>query len=462
VALDAILESKRAEVARAKQERPVARLLDGLRPTRRDLQGAIGGARTGFILECKRRSPSEGAIREDADPVAVARAYAPFADAVSVLTDRPFFGGSLEDLGRVREAIDLPVLRKDFVLEPYQVVEARAAGADAVLLMLSVLDDQLWQACAAAAAECGMAALTEVHTDAEFDRALALDAAVIGINSRDLRTLEVDIGLIERLAPRVPSDRRIVAESGIRSHADVLALRDGCDAFLVGTSLMREPDLDGAIRAVVFGAVKVCGLRRGEDARAAREAGATWGGLVFAADSPRRVDLDSARAVRDAAPLRWAGVFVNETPEWVGTLATELSLEAVQLHGEETPETVAAVKAAVPEGCEVWKAVRLPAGSRAPRLAETGADRLVLDGFHPDARGGTGTRFDWNIAASHPDRERIILAGGLGPDNARIADAVGAGLLDVSSGVEDSPGIKSRARLDAFFAALRGTGRERR
>ena len=134
--LDVIIESKRAEVERAKRERPVASLLDGLSASDRDFQAAIGRRRTGFVLECKRRSPSQGAIREDADPTAVAADYAPFADAISVLTDGPFFGGSLDDLTRVRESVTVPVLRKDFIVEPYQVVEARAAGADAVLLML--------------------------------------------------------------------------------------------------------------------------------------------------------------------------------------------------------------------------------------------------------------------------------------------------------------------------------------
>jgi indole-3-glycerol phosphate synthase/phosphoribosylanthranilate isomerase len=459
--LDAIVESKRAEVERAKRERPVARLLEGLRPSDRDFQGAIGRRRTGFILECKRRSPSEGTIREGADLLSVARAYAPFADAISVLTDGPFFGGSLDDLTRVSESVSVPVLRKDFVVEPYQVVEARAAGADAVLLMLSVLGDLVWRACAAVATECGMGTLTEVHTEEELERALALEAPVIGINSRDLQTLKVDLRVIDRLAPRVPVDRLLVAESGIRSRADVAALRDRTDAFLVGTSLMRDPDPAAATRRLFFGEVKVCGLTRPEDARAAWETGASWGGLVFAAESPRGVDVERARTVRAAAPLRWAGVFVNDRPTEIAKLARALDLDAVQLHGDESPEEVAATRDRLHDGCEIWKAVRVRRDVPVPRLAETGADRLLLDAYHRDARGGTGARFDWSVAASHPDLDRVVLAGGLSPDNAIIADAVGAGLLDVSSGVEDAPGIKSPAKLGAFFESLRGTGRDR-
>jgi indole-3-glycerol phosphate synthase/phosphoribosylanthranilate isomerase len=302
--------------------------------------------------------------------------------------------------------------------------------------------------------------LTEVHTRAELDRAVALGAEVIGINSRDLRTLEVDLGVIRDLAPRVPPDRVVVAESGINSHADVRALRGCADAFLVGTSLLREADTELAVRRLVFGEVKVCGLTRPEDARAAWEAGASWGGLIFAAESPRRVSPERAAEVRRGAPLRWAGVFVNEAPERVGRIALDLRLDAVQLHGEESPQVVAAVRPLLPPGCEVWKAVRVR--DEAPRLAETGADRMILDGWRPGARGGTGDRFDWSVVAGHPDRERILLAGGLTPEVASGAGELGFGALDVCSGVEEAPGIKSRARLAGFFAALRGPGRQRR
>jgi indole-3-glycerol phosphate synthase/phosphoribosylanthranilate isomerase len=248
-----------------------------------------------------------------------------------------------------------------------------------------------------------------------------------------------------------------VAESGFRSHADVLALRDRADAFLVGSALMRAGHLERAVRRLIFGEVKVCGLTRAVDARAAWRAGASWGGLVFAGESPRRIVVTRARSVRAAAPLRWAGVFVNEQPQRIARIAGELRLDAVQLHGEESPAQVAAVRRVVPRGCEVWKAVRVKEDRVTPPLASSGADRLLLDAHHPGARGGTGRRFDWSVVAALPDRERLILAGGLAVENAQRADAVGVGMLDVSSGVEEAPGHKSPSRLDAFFAALRGT-----
>jgi indole-3-glycerol phosphate synthase/phosphoribosylanthranilate isomerase len=454
--LDRILRQTREDVAR---RRRTASDPGGLAPSERSLAAALGRPHTGFILECKRASPSEGVIRADYDPAAIATACAPFADALSVLTDGPFFQGSPDHLRAARAAAPVPVLCKDFVVDPWQVAEARAWGADAVLLMLSVLDDAGWEACARRAGEVGIETLTEVHDEAELARALRLGAPVIGINNRDLRTLAVDRDVVRRLAPRVPRDRLVVCESGIRHHGDARALRPLVDAFLVGTSLMRAPDLAAAVRRLVFGVTKVCGLTRPEDAAAAWAAGATHGGLIFAPESPRRVDLARARAVAEAAPLAWVGVFVNADPARVAASATALGLAAVQLHGEESPDYVAALRPLLPAGCEVWKAARVR--DRVPPLAATGADRLLLDAWRRDRRGGTGERFDWALLDGHADRDRLILSGGLTPEQAAAADELDLFALDVNSGVEQAPGLKSPDLLAAFLAARRGQGRER-
>ena len=454
--LPAILAAKRAEVARLMRERPVFRMLGELpAPPRPFLRRPL--ERAAFILEVTRRSPSAGVLREDYDPAALARSFASVGDAVSVLTEGPFFGGALDDVRAVRQAVDLPVLRKDFVVEPWQVVESRWAGADAVLLMLSVLDAAAFAECAAAARERGMAVLTEVHTEAEMDRALTLGVPIVGINNRDLTTLEVDPGTVTRLAPRVPAGVLVVAESGIGARAEVRALRPFADAYLVGTALRRDPDPAAVARRLAYGEVKICGLARGEDARAAWECGASWGGFILAPESPRCVSVEGALALRASAPLRWAAVFVDEAPERVAAVARDLRLDAVQLQGDEGREVIAAVRRGLPPGCEIWKAVR--ADRPIPSVAESPADRLLVDTPDAAARGGTGRRFDWSVVAGHPDRDRLILAGGIDAGNARAAEAVGAGMLDVSSGVEEAPGRKSRGRLEALFAALRGGGR---
>lgn len=454
MALDAIVAHARADVAQRKAAGPS---WDDCAPSDRSLEAALRTPRTSFVLECKKASPSRGLIRANYDPVTIARVYAVHADAVSVLTNTRYFDGSHAHLRAVREAVSLPVLCKDFIVDPWQVREARGHGADAVLLMLSVLDDDGWRRCAAQAAALNVDVLTEAHTEEELARAVTLGARIIGINNRDLRTLTVDCDVTRRLAPRVPGDRVVLSESGIESHADVVALRDLCHGFLVGTSLMREPAIDRAVSRLIFGVTKVCGLTRPEDATLARDAGATHGGLIFAPESPRHVTPELARRIRAAADLEWVGVFVNADAEVIASTARDLHLAAVQLHGEETPERVATVRALLPDATAVWKAVRIR--DRVPSLAESGADRLVLDTWSSTARGGTGHTFNWDLLRGNPDLGRSLLGGGLTPARAAAADALGAWGLDVNSGVESAPGHKDPDRVRDFLAARRGRGR---
>jgi indole-3-glycerol phosphate synthase / phosphoribosylanthranilate isomerase len=450
--LDDVVVRKRAEIEARRRRHPVAELEQRAVSSTRSLGAALGRPGLRFVLECKQASPSTGVLRADYDPAALARSFAGVADAISVLTDGPWFRGSLDHLAAVRRATQLPLLCKDFILDPFQVLEARVHGADAVLLMLSLLDDAGYRRAARAAAALGMDVLTEVHDDAELDRALRLDARIIGINNRNLATLAVDRGTAARLASRIPRDRLIVCESGIRHRADVDAVAGQVDAFLIGTGVMREARPDLAARAIAFGPVKVCGLMTPDDAALAHAAGATLGGVVFAAESPRRVDERQAAAIA-AGPLPLVGVFVNEPIERTVELARRLALAAVQLHGEETAEHVAAVRSALPPTTEVWKAMRV--ADRIPPVP-AGADRMLLDARHASLRGGTGRRFDWQLLQGLAGRERLVLAGGLDAGNVREAQRLGFGALDVSSGVESAPGVKDPARLDAFFGALRG------
>ncbi|MGA0919807.1 MAG: bifunctional indole-3-glycerol-phosphate synthase TrpC/phosphoribosylanthranilate isomerase TrpF [Gemmatimonadaceae bacterium] len=449
--LETILARTRADLAVRRAVRPLDALRRACVPSDRDFVGALRGPRAAFILEHKRASPSEGVIRTGHDPVAIARAYAPFAAAISVLCDAPFFHGGLDDLRAIRTAVSVPVLCKDFVVDPYQVVEARAAGADAILLMLSVLDDDAYRACAAVAHEVGIATLTEVHDEAELTRAIAVGAPVIGINNRDLRTLRIDRETTRRLAPLVPDGRIVVSESGIRHHQDVRELAPFVDAFLIGSSLMRESDIALATRRLCVGMTKVCGLTRPEDAVAAYQAGATHGGVIFAARSPRCVTLEQAATVRAAAPLIGVGVFVDAPPEQILTAVDRLALGAVQLSGDESPAMVRALRAALPPTVEVWKALHVQ--DTLPDTAAYPVDRILLDTFAPGQHGGTGRRFDWSLLAEHPDRDRIVLAGGISPENVGEAVATGVGAIDVNSGVEQAPGIKDAAKLRHLFLA---------
>ena len=250
--LDKIVVAKRKEVEQAKAARPAAELRAGLKdaPPVRDFFAALAAeGPIKLIAEVKKASPSVGLIRADFDPVAIAEIYAAHgASCISVLTDEPHFQGRLEYLTAVRAAVPIPVLRKDFILDSYQLVEARAAGADAVLLIAECLDDCNLRKLFNETCELGMTPLVELYEPANLPRVLEAGATLIGVNNRNLHTFEVDLGHTIRLRRDVPDNCVLVGESGIKTHADVEKLESaGVDAILVGESLMREPDIGAAV-----------------------------------------------------------------------------------------------------------------------------------------------------------------------------------------------------------------------
>ena len=223
---------------------------------RRRLRHALESRRPAVIAECKRRSPSKGVLREPYDPVTIARGYAAAgAAAISVLTNERFFGGSLDDLRAVRASVPIPVLRKDFVIDEYQLDEARAAGADAVLLIVAALPSARLDELHRAALERGLDVLTEIHDEAELDVALGIGAQIVGVNNRNLRTFVTDLAVSERIARRVPKGTLLVAESGLRDGADLARLeRSDIHAFLVGEAFMKAPVPGDALAAMIAGA----------------------------------------------------------------------------------------------------------------------------------------------------------------------------------------------------------------
>lgn len=448
------------EIASAKKQEISSRFdgvaLDGLRSgarkTGRSLIGQIQKPGSSFILEIKKASPSAGAIRSDADAGAIARGYSGVADALSVLTDHKFFGGSADDLKAARAAFDAPILAKDFFIDRRQVVEARISGADAVLVMLSLLDDERAREIIDEAQALGMDVLVEVHDEREMRRALALDAPLIGINNRDLRDLTIDLAATERLAG-LARDHLLVAESGIDSRADVDRLSGLVNGFLVGSALMRSERPAEAARTLIFGRVKLCGLTIPDDVRAGRPA--TFAGFVFVPGSPRNLTAEQAAPLAGLARCQGVlptGVFRNAPLSVVADLATLLNLHAVQLHGNEDVEYVRALRRQLSQDCEIWTAVSV---GRSPH-PNRGGDRILFD----NGNGGTGRTFDWDLIQRHPDLPKALVAGGIGPSNARSASRLGAYAIDAGSALDVMPGMKSPVKTRAFFEALRPACRE--
>ena len=257
--LQEICAVKREHVAACKRRRPMNAVLDeaGAAPPTRGfaarLQHARGRGHYGLIAEIKRASPSKGLIREDFNPIELARDYeAGGATCLSVLTDPPYFQGDDDHLSTARAAVGLPVLRKDFMLDPYQIAEARAIGADCILLIMAALDDALAGELAALAGELAMDVLIEVHDELELERALRVGDGPIGINNRNLRTLKTDIATTRRLAPLVPRDRLVVGESGLSSPEDLASMEAvGVTSFLIGEALMSQHDVRAATAALL-------------------------------------------------------------------------------------------------------------------------------------------------------------------------------------------------------------------
>jgi indole-3-glycerol phosphate synthase len=251
--LDNILANTVQEVAERQKARPLAQVREAARsaPPARDFANALRRETVALIAEVKHASPSKGVLIEDFDPLRLGTTYAEHgAAAISVLTDARFFQGHLDDLTRVRGAVDIPILRKDFIVDPYQIYEARAAGADAILLIAAALGDAQLADLHALAHEVGLAALVEVHNEAELARAAAIGAPLLGVNNRDLKTFTVDLGTTARLASLAPEGATLVAESGVRDAADVRRMGAlGAHAVLVGEALVKSGDLARAVRA---------------------------------------------------------------------------------------------------------------------------------------------------------------------------------------------------------------------
>jgi tryptophan synthase beta subunit len=486
--IEQIAARRRADILAAVEESGPGVLAEAgsATPPPRPIAERLAAPGLHLIAEIKRSSPSAGQIAAgDEDIIARARAYeAGGAVAISVLCEPHWFGGSIDDLRAVRAAVAVPVLAKDFVVEEIQLRMLRAAGADLVLLLAVLHSGKQLGRLVDEAFKLGLEPLVEVHDARELDRALATDARLIGVNNRDLRTLDVDVERASRLREHVPDDRLVIAESGVRDPAIVGRWRAlGFDAALVGEALVRSADPAAAVRSfVAAGAapndpanvarrvtVKICGVTDEAGVLAAIAAGADAIGLNVVAGTPRALDLDEAASLarfgRSAGGSRRpqiVAVTADATPSVLQAVVDAIDPDVVQLSGDEQVSVVRAIPR------RTWKVLHLPVAdpadvkraagnvvARGRAWLDAGADGLLLDtagGAHP---GGTGVRASERLAAAVARELPITLAGGLHPGNVAAAlRAIPAIGVDVASGTEGPRVAAERPRKDPFRVAL--------
>ncbi len=459
-------------------------------PAERTVPLASFGRSPFIIAEIKRSSPSKGKIDSIFDPVKQAHTYKSAGlKSVSILTEEEHFSGSLEDLLAVKSALpSLAVLRKDFLLTREDIEVSYRAGADAVLLIARILEQDQLEGLYRRTVELGMTALVELHSSEDLRKAAALQPAFVGINSRDLSTFRVDPAHPITLKGQISWPAAVVYESGIRNRETaMLPGRSGFAGILVGEAAVRSPaQVPEIIRGFETGRakysgcpaeerprsgyfwsdlfrrprgdspyIKMCGLTRLEDVQAADEAGADLLGFILAEVSPRATTPEFIRSVGPTRALKVAVVVGTDSQVMpaVRRLLQEGAIDAVQFHGSETPEVCAA--AAYP----YYKALPLREAADIDRIGEYHCPRVLVDAYHQGHSGGTGKRIDGALAAAAADRGPLWLAGGLNPDNiAEVVREYHPELLDASSGLETAPGIKDPALIRRFIHNLRTAG----
>ena len=486
--LDKIVEATKIRVAQEKQvEMPEAVKAAALAlpsDTGFPFEAALRQQDFNFICEVKKASPSKGIIAEHFPYLDIAKEYeVAGAAAISVLTEPDFFKGDKKYLQEIASTVKIPVLRKDFIIDEYQIYQAKVWGASAILLICACLDVPTLTKFRELADSLGLSSLVEAHDENEVQMAIDCGARIIGVNNRNLKDFTVDVQNSVRLRNLVQDDVIFVSESGLETPEDIQVLRDNnIGVALMGETFMRSPNKVEKL-AYLYGPtyytpkVKMCGISKVETISAIVDAKPDYMGLVFA-PSKRQVTVDQAKTLveelykqnvvgnnseaeqtepvttLDTASfetIKTVGVFVNETVENLLKIAEEVKLDVIQLHGDEDESFIQILKEQ--SNVEVWKAVQVRSAADAEKWIDSSADMLLFDAYHKDERGGTGEVFDWS---SLDEFERpFMLAGGIDSTNvARAIRTVRPYGIDISSGIE-TKGVKDNEKMKAFTNIVR-------
>ena len=481
--LDTIVEATKIRVAQEKQvESPEAVKAAALAlpsDTGFPFEAALRQQDFNFICEVKKASPSKGIIAEHFPYLDIAKEYeVAGAAAISVLTEPDFFKGDKKYLQEIASTVKIPVLRKDFIIDEYQIYQAKVWGASAILLICACLDVPTLTKFRELADSLGLSSLVEAHDEKEVQMAIDCGARIIGVNNRNLKDFTVDVQNSVRLRNLVQDDVIFVSESGLETPEDIQVLRDNnIGVALMGETFMRSPNKVEKL-AYLYGPtyytpkVKMCGISKVETIPAIVEAKPDYMGLVFA-PSKRQVTVDQAKILVEELhrgyakkygsdtehdkndTIKTVGVFVNEIVDNLVTIANEANLDAVQLHGDEDETFIQSLKERT--SVEVWKAIQIRTTADTEKWIDSSADMLLFDAYHKDERGGTGEVFDWSSLDAF--ERPFMLAGGIDSTNvARAIRTVRPYGIDISSGIETN-GVKDDEKITAFTKIVKSIGR---
>ena len=474
--LDKIIEATKIRVAQEKQvETPEAVKAAALAlpsDTGFPFEAALRQQDFNFICEVKKASPSKGIIAEHFPYLDIAKEYeVAGAAAISVLTEPDFFKGDKKYLQEIASTVKIPVLRKDFIIDEYQIYQAKVWGASAILLICACLDVPTLTKFRELADSLGLSSLVEAHDEHEVQMAIDCGARIIGVNNRNLKDFTVDVQNSVRLRNLVQDDVIFVSESGLETPEDIQVLRDNnIGVALMGETFMRSPNKVEKL-TYLYGPtyytpkVKMCGISKVETIPAVVEAKPDYMGLVFA-PSKRQVTVEQAKILieelhkqcinhYDTKVVKTVGVFVNETLDNLVRIADTANLDAVQLHGDEDEAFIQSLKERT--NVEIWKAVQIRSAADVEKWIDSSADILLFDAYHKDERGGTGEVFDWSSLDAF--ERPFMLAGGIDSTNvARAIRTVRSYGIDISSGIETN-GVKDDEKITAFTKIVKSIGR---
>ena len=481
--LDKIVEATKIRVAKEKEvETPKAVKAAALvlpSDTGFPFEAALRQQDFNFICEVKKASPSKGIIAEHFPYLDIAKEYeVAGAAAISVLTEPDFFKGDKKYLQEIASTVKIPVLRKDFIIDEYQIYQAKVWGASAILLICACLDVPTLTKFRELADSLGLSSLVEAHDEKEVQMAIDCGARIIGVNNRNLKDFTVDVQNSVRLRNLVQDDVIFVSESGLETPEDIQVLRDNnIGVALMGETFMRSPNKVEKL-AYLYGPtyytpkVKMCGISKVETIPAVVEAKPDYMGLVFA-PSKRQVTVDQAKILVEELhrgyakkygsdtehdkndTIKTVGVFVNETLDNLVRIADTANLDAVQLHGDEDEAFIQSLKERT--NVEVWKAIQIRTAADTEKWIDSSVDMLLFDAYHKDERGGTGEVFDWSSLDAF--ERPFMLAGGIDSTNvARAIRTVRPYGIDISSGIETN-GVKDDEKITAFTKIVKSIGR---